>query len=209
MRRLQHHVALAALSTVGIGLIVIAGPEASTIDAVSISSAYLCLGLLCAGMMIGPVHALRTGRPLLNNYLRRDIGIWATLNGLIHFYTGNVVAMSSGYMEKFVRNAELAPTLATRDELFNWGAITGLIIAVLFLLLLALSSDVTLRFVGARWWKRLHRASYFAFILTAIHGVLFQVLESRTPALIALVTIASLGVISLQIAGIRAVQRAA
>jgi sulfoxide reductase heme-binding subunit YedZ len=209
MPRLKHHLILAVLVVAGIGAVALSGTEASLMDAVSISSAYLCLALLCAGLAIGPLHAIRTGRPYLNNYLRRDIGIWAALTGLLHFYAGNVVAMSAVYIEAFVDIVGPGPSGAMRRELFSWVTIAGTVVAVLLLLLLALSSDRSLRFVGTRWWKRLHRTSYVAFVLTAAHGLAFQVLESRMPALIVLVAAAGAGVIALQFAGIRAVRLAA
>jgi len=36
-----------------------------------------------------------------------------------------------------------------------------------------------MRLIGQRWWKRLHRLSYIVFTLTILHGLGFQVLESR------------------------------
>jgi len=42
-----------------------------------------------------------------------------------------------------------------------------------------------MRSLGSVWWKRLQRTSYLGFCLTLLHGLAFQVLESRTWALVA------------------------
>ena len=102
---------------------------------------------------------------------------------------------------------DLRPSEVVRMALFSWGTIAGLIVAVVLLFLLMLSNDVALRTIGMRWWKRLHRASYLAFLLTALHGLAFQVLESRAAGWIALVLAASIAVLAMQIKGAGSVRR--
>jgi sulfoxide reductase heme-binding subunit YedZ len=52
----------------------------------------------------------------------------------------------------------------------------------LFLLLLAISNDVSLRRFGARKWKSLQRWTYIAVALTFIHAVAYQFVEKRQSA---------------------------
>lgn len=179
------------------------GPALQLLDRFSIVSAYLCLGLLCAGLAIGPIRAIRTDRSSINNYLRRDIGIWAALIALTHLVIATALSMTPEYMETFVNSAEVAPSQATRAALFTWSTIAGLLVGILLLILLGLSNDKAVRWLGLRWWKRLHRMSYLAFALTIVHGLAFQALESRNRALIALVVVASLAVLVLQMTGYR------
>lgn len=209
MRRITHHLALAGINGAALAAAMVSGPAEQWPDQVSIVTAYLCLGLLCAGLAIGPARAFRTGRPSVNLYLRRDIGIWAALTGLAHLVIATALSMTPGYMETFVDNAGVPPSQVIRMELFTWSTIAGLVVGVLLLVLLGLSNDKSLRWVGPRWWKRLHRLSYLAFALTAAHGIAFQALESRTGALIAVVILASLVVLVLQITGSFSVRQSA
>ena len=54
---------------------------------------------------------------------------------------------------------------------------------ILFLMLLLLSNDRSLRRLGPKWWKRLQRSSYVAIALTFYHGFAFQYLEGPVYAL--------------------------
>jgi DMSO/TMAO reductase YedYZ heme-binding membrane subunit len=110
--------------------------------------------------------------------------------------------MTPIYMQTYVNAPGLRPSEVVRMALFSWGTIAGLIVAAVLLLLLMLSNDVALRTIGMRWWKRLHRTSYLAFLLTALHGLAFQVLESRAAGWIALVLAASIAVLAMQIKGV-------
>jgi DMSO/TMAO reductase YedYZ heme-binding membrane subunit len=145
---------------------------------------------MASALVIGPLRRLDNRPAPLNMYRRRDLGIWAALNGLVHFGAGNFVAMNAGYMARFVRAAEQLPAAPFREFLFSGGSILGLIIAVLFLLLLALSSDFALHRVGAQRWKFLQRSALLAFWLSLMHGVAFQILEARYLPMFMLVVLA-------------------
>lgn len=206
MRRLHHHLILTGITALMLVIAAFAGPVEDLIDRFSIVTAYLCLGLLCTGLVIGPVRAVHTGRPTTNNYLRRDVGIWAALTGLVHLVVGTVESMTPIYRQAYVTVADPWPSVLVRTELFVWGTIAGLIVGAVVLLLLLLSNDRALRLLGVRWWKRLHRTSYLAFVLTVLHGLAFQVLESRNAGLIAMVLAASLAVLTMQIKGASSVR---
>lgn len=178
-KRLRNHAVLGACTLVSLGVSVALGPSASAADRLSIVSAYLCLGLLGGALLIGPVNVLRKGVPLVNAYARRDVGIWAALSGLIHFYLANVLAMNYEYLEVFVDSAEQPPSPELRSSLYTWGTILGYFAALSFIVLLALSNDWMVRRLGIKWWKRIQRASYVCFLATCIHAFAFQVLESR------------------------------
>lgn len=206
-RRWLRHLALAAALTVIMLVAAVSGPDAGALDRQSIVSAYLCLGLLCVTLLIGPWRAVSDGRVPSNNYLRRDIGIWAALIGMVHFLLANMLSMNYAYLGRYVTDAAAAPSAEVRRQLYNYGTITGYVVAVLFLLLLGLSSDRVMRRVGLRWWKRLQRSSYVAFALTALHGFAFQALESRPPVWVALVVAAGAMVLGGQAWGRTALRR--
>ena len=178
-RRLGNHLTLATLTAIGIGAAAAAGSETTALDRISIVTAYQCLLLLGVALLIGPWQSRRTGRPVLNSHLRRDVGIWAGLTGLVHFWLGNQLSMNFEYLGIWVNNPDLTPGPAVREELYMWGTIAGYIVAVLILLLLALSSDRILKWLGATRWKRLQRSAYTMFVLTVAHAFIFQFIESR------------------------------
>ena len=74
---------------------------------------------------------------------------------------------------------------ADRTELANE---TGLIAALILLILLATSSDAALRRLGMVRWKRWQRWNYACFALAAAHGLGYLLgIEALKPAWLALV----------------------
>lgn len=196
--RLRNHLILGAGASAGVAAAMVAGNDTTALDRISIVTAYQCLLLLAVALLIGPWQSRRTGRPALNSHLRRDVGIWAGLTGLAHFWLGNQLSMNFEYLGIWVNNPDLTPGPAVREELYMWGTIAGYVVAVLILVLLALSSDRMLKWVGAKWWKRLQRSAYTMFVLTVAHAFIFQFIESR-----AWLWVAVVAVITLVVAGYR------
>jgi DMSO/TMAO reductase YedYZ heme-binding membrane subunit len=204
--RLKNHVSLSIVTAVSLGVAAVVGPAG---DQLSIVSAYLCLFLLGAALLIGPLNVFRNGKTLGNSYFRRDVGIWAALNGLLHFYLANVLSMSYEYLAVFVEGSTLPPSPEVRSQLYIWGTILGYVIAVLFIVLLGLSNDRILRKVGVIGWKRLQRLSYAGFIFTCAHAFAFQILESREMLWIMVVSFVTLLVLIGQGYGFAAIKRLA
>jgi sulfoxide reductase heme-binding subunit YedZ len=207
-QRLKNHTTLIIITAVCLGASVVIGPDAEAADRLSIVSAYLCLVLLGAALLIGPYHAFRQGRPLANTCIRRDIGIWGALSGLIHFYLANLLSMNYEYLGIYVEAAPVPPSPEIRSELYSWGTISGYVIAVLFIVLLALSNDWAMRKIGLKWWKRIQRVSYVGFLLTCVHAFLFQILESREALWVVVVIIITLAVFFWQVRGIFFIMKA-
>ena len=199
--RLRNHLSLGAISAASLGIAAWLGGEAAAADNISIVSAYLCLLLFSLALLIGPARVWRGGAPILNTHMRRDIGIWGGLTGLVHFFLANALAMNFEYLGLFVENATVPPSAEVRDQLYLWGTILGYVVALLILVLLALSSDRVLRAVGARWWKRLQRLSYVVFVATVLHAFAFQILETRPSLWVVVVSAITLVVIGMQLTG--------
>jgi len=177
--RVKTHGVLVGATALFLLLAAYLAPYASVWERLSVASAWSCMVLLIAALVIGPVRHME-GRPYRSNlYIRRDIGIWAAVHGLFHFVAGNFVAMNQFYVTEFVNQAFRAPAVPVRESLFSGGSILGTLVAIIFLLLLAISSDWAMRRLGAKKWKTLQRSAHFALWLTVAHGVAFQVLEAR------------------------------
>ena len=185
-RRWHHHAALAAVTAVIYILIstVVASP--TPLDQLSLASAYICLFLMAAALSIGPLQAIRTQRVSTNIFLRRDIGIWAALAGLIHLVVATAQSMTPRYMSLYVDVSTHKLSAALRAELFLWGSVSAFSVGLLLLLLLGLSNNFAMQYLGVTWWKRLQRSACLAFMLTLVHALMFQIIESRSVSMMAL-----------------------
>lgn len=180
------------------------GSTGSVLDGISLATAYLCLVFMAVALSVGPLRAVRSRPLVLNIYLRRDVGIWAALVGLVHLFVATELSMSQDYMAAYVNLSTSGLSGEMRAGLFSWGSIAGFIVGLLVLLLLVLSNNWIMRTMGSKWWKRLQRCAYVAFILTVIHGFAFQALEARNILLIGAVAAVFFGVLIAQLSGFRA-----
>lgn len=185
-RRLLHHLIIAVIGGVGGAAVMLTLDSDDPIFLVSMASAYVALGLLGATLLVGPWNVLR-GRPNpVSTNLRRDLGIWAALATIAHVVMGLQVHMR-GAMERYFLFPEGRGVIPLRYDAFgllNW---LGLAAAVIALLLLAISNDLSLRRLGTRRWKRIQRWNYALFALVVIHGLGYQVTEGRSLPWIAVV----------------------
>jgi methionine sulfoxide reductase heme-binding subunit len=166
------------------------------ISRLSISTAYPALFLTAAALSIGPWNVLRGRTNPVSFDLRRDLGIWAGIMALLHTGIGLNVHLRGRPWLYFIDQH-----YRVRHDLFGLGNDTGLLAALLFLVLLAISNDLSLRRLGTRTWKSLQRWTYMAAALTLMHAVAYQLVEKRQAAYDALLwaTIAMTAV--LQVAG--------
>jgi DMSO/TMAO reductase YedYZ heme-binding membrane subunit len=204
MVRVLRHGLLLTLSAAATLLAWYGGDVATARDRASLLTAWLCFAFLLAALSIGPRHAMRTGRPLLNNLVRRDLGIWAALTGLAHLGFATAVVMTPAYFRNYITGPDDAPLPGLAGWAGTASILAGYVIGCLFLLLLALSSDRALRRLGPVRWKRWQRSAYVAFGLSVAHGVVFQFIEQRTGAWLAALLVGTVAVLGLQRLGQRA-----
>lgn len=173
-RRLVHHVAIGvatlALTVVFMRLF----PKRDFISQVSIGTAYPALFLTAAAMLLGPLNALWQKPNPVSFDMRRDLGIWAGITALVHTLVGLNVHLR-GRMWLYFTNEHHH----LRRDAFGFGNYTGAVAALVFLLLLALSNDLSLRKLGAKRWKFLQQWAYAALGLTAAHAIAYQQIEKR------------------------------
>jgi DMSO/TMAO reductase YedYZ heme-binding membrane subunit len=111
--------------------------------------------------------------------------------------------MSGRFWLYFVYPADEGRLLPVRYDLFGLANYTGLMAILVLALLLALSNNASLRALGRQRWKALQRWNYAAFALTAVHGIAYQVLERREFLFVAIGSAVLLGVLTVQVAGLR------
>lgn len=67
-----------------------------------------------------------------------------------------------------------------RGDLFGSANYTGLITGAILLVLLLISNDVSMKLLRLGKWKKIQQFSYFLFIFTLVHGIMYQVIEKRS-----------------------------
>jgi sulfoxide reductase heme-binding subunit YedZ len=142
----------------------------------SMSSAYAAMSFLAVSLCIGPWHILRRKPNPVSFDLRRHIGVWAGLLAVFHTCIGLTVHLRGRMWMYFFRR--LHPLALQKTE-FGFANYTGLVAALLFLMLLAISNNVSMRTLGTKDWKLLQRWVYVAFGLTVLHGISYQLVEKR------------------------------
>jgi len=162
----------------------------------SIATAYPALVLTAAALVLGPWNVLRGRHNPVSFDSRRDLGIWAGVMAVIHTVVGLNVHLRGRPWLYFVDEHK-----RIRHDVFGFSNDTGLIAALLFLLLLAISNDLSLRRLGTRRWKSLQRWTYVAAALTGLHAVAYQQVEKRQAAYQVMVWGITAGLTALQLAG--------
>jgi sulfoxide reductase heme-binding subunit YedZ len=141
------------------------------------ATAYTALALFCASLVIGPIAGIRGRRYPVSTDLRRDIGIWAAIVALTHVVIGLQVHLRGKMWQYFAHSVNGA--VLPRFDPFGLANYTGAIAALIFAVLLVTSNDASLRKLGVERWRRIHSLTAWGLILTALHGVAYQFVESR------------------------------
>jgi sulfoxide reductase heme-binding subunit YedZ len=201
-RRIRRHIGLALASAALTAAVFYLVQSEHALVRLSMATAYAGLALLGAALATGPWNVLR-GRPNpVSTDLRRDIGIWAGILGLVHVAAGLQVHMS-GDMWQYFFYPPAPRRLVVRLDPFGLANYSGIGVTLILAVLLALSNDRSLRWLGARRWKLTHRSAYVGFVLVVGHGALYQVLEKRSLPFVALFAALAVAVTALQLAGFR------
>ena len=178
-RLIRHHLPLTLACAIAVPLIAVGVLDGEPAFRWSMATAYVALVLLAITLCIGPWHALKLRRAPLSNDLRRDFGIWTGLISLAHVVIGLQVHMGSMLPYFFVSTTN--GRWAVRVDAFGLTNWVGLTATCVFVLLLALSNDWSLRRLGRVRWKSLQRYVYPSALFVVLHGVVYQVLEQRSP----------------------------
>jgi len=172
---------------------------------VSFTSAYVSLGLMALTLILGPRNVLLARPNPVSTDLRRDVGIWAGIVGLLHVVVGLQVHLRGKMWLYFLFAPDEGHRLPFRYDLFGMANYTGLAAGLVLILLLALSNDLSLRSLGTSRWKALQRWNYAGAILVVLHSLFYQVIEKRInmPAWLALFGVCVVVTVALQLAALR------
>ena len=197
-RRVLHHLLIGAAAAALTLLFAELFPRRDFISRASIGTAYAALFLTALALLLGPFNVLLRKPNPVSFDLRRDAGIWAGIAALLHTGFGLNVHLRGKMWLYFVDTHN-----HLRRDAFGFGNYTGLIAALVFALLLALSNDISLRKLGAGRWKSLQQWAYLAVAMTIAHAVLYQDVEKRTAPFRALLYTIGAIVLALQLVAAR------
>jgi methionine sulfoxide reductase heme-binding subunit len=198
----RHHFPLAAITGLVAWTLYVTRPFPDVLTRLSFATAWPALALLAATLVIGPWRALQGKPAVLSLDLRRDIGIWAGITGLLHTGIGQCVHLRGRPWLYYVYEKIQEHLLPVRHDLFGFSNFTGLFAALVLIALLATSNDSSLRKLTGPGWKGLQRWNYACFALAACHtfGYLLGI-ESLKLSFIIVAILCIAGVTILQIAG--------
>jgi sulfoxide reductase heme-binding subunit YedZ len=168
------------------------------------ATAYAGLLFLAVSLWIGPWNVLRRRPNPVSFDLRRDIGIWTGILAILHTIIGLTVHLRGRMWMYFFKS--LHP-LKLQNTQFGFANLVGLGAALLFLMLLVISNDISLRALGIRRWKSLQRWTYAALVLTAAHGLAYQLVEKRRLPWVLVFTAVIVAVSATQVVGFTQVQK--
>jgi sulfoxide reductase heme-binding subunit YedZ len=137
------------------------------------------------------------------------VGIWAGILGLVHTVTGQNVHLRGRPWLYYVYEQGKGHLVPLRHDLFGFANDTGLISALVLLLLLATSNHYSLRALGTPRWKQLQRWNYLAFALAGAHAISYQINEKQQAPFIATVVISIAVTVVLQAIGFQQRRRRA
>ena len=202
--RFRRHFVLAAVAVTISFLAYAATPPPDVRHRLSMATAYAGLIFLAASLWLGPWNVLRQRPNPISFDLRRDVGIWTGILAILHTAIGLTVHLRGRMWMYFFKQFH---PLRLQDTQFGFANFTGLAAALLFLMLLAISNDLSLRTLKIRRWKSLQRWAYVAFVLTAAHGIAYQSIEKRRVPWVLVFSGVMIAVVAGQILGFVQVQR--
>lgn len=174
----------------------------------NVATGSIALLLLAVTMSIGPIRVLRgRRRPAVHLPWRRVTGIWTAVFAVIHF-PGGLAIHSSGWKiwQPFMRIWPEPDQLVDSFGVAYWAGLA----ALAFVIVLGVTSrDGSMRRLGAKRWKRLHRIAYVAVGMVAVHSLAMQYAERRDPRHAALTALVLVVMVGLQLAGFATVRRRA
>lgn len=210
-RIVRHHIVLLVVSLSGVAALYFTRPYKDVLTRMSFATAYPAIVLLSLTLLTGPINLLRGRRNPVSSDLRRDIGIWAGLLGVLHAVVGQCVHLRGRPWLYYVYGPS-EKHVGLRHDLFGFSNYTGAVATLVLLALVAMSNDFSLRALGTPRWKALQRWNYAIFVLAALHSFGYQGIEKQKVAWVGTIIICVTITIVLQGAGFwrrrRAMQQA-
>jgi len=176
IQRSKRHFVLAAAAGAITALAYAATPPPDVRHRLSMATAYAGIVFLAVSLWLGPWNVLRQRPNPVSFDLRRDVGVWTGVLAILHTSIGLTVHLRGRMWMYFFKTIH---PVKLQNTPFGFANFTGLGASLLFLMLLTISNDLSLRGLKPLRWKFLQRWTYAAFLLTGGHGIAYQWIEKR------------------------------
>lgn len=200
-RLIAHHLPLLAASAISVAALYYTRTYKDVLSRASFATAYPALVLLAATLLVGPWNTLRKQRNPISNDIRRDIGIWAGILGILHTVVGQNVHLRGRPWLYYIYEQKTHHAIPIRHDLFGFANYTGAASVLLLIVLFGTSNDYSLRALGTPRWKALQRWNYAVFALTAAHAAAYQTSEKQGLPFVVTLSVCFGLTIALQTAG--------
>lgn len=177
-RIVRHHLPLLLICAATVAMLYFTRPYPDVLTRLSFSTAYPAIVLLAFTLITGPWNVLRRHGNPVSSHLRRDVGIWAGVLGIVHTAVGQCVHLRGRPWLYYVYGPQ-EHHHGMRHDVFGFANYTGALSVLLLALLLATSNDFSLRRLGTPGWKSLQRWNYAVFALAAAHAIGYLVIEQQ------------------------------
>jgi sulfoxide reductase heme-binding subunit YedZ len=202
-RALKHYLLFTLPTLISLPIFYYYWPDKTRIPFVADASGYIALAFLAVTLALGPLNLILKRKNPVSTYIRRDLGIFGGTLAIVHSVTGLFVHLRGKTWLYFLE--ESGNSLRIRLDKFGISNYTGLIAALIILVLLALSNDLSLEKLKSGIWKNIQRLSYVMFVLIVLHSILYRVNAENNHLIYYLYVPVFLIILCLQIIGIRIV----
>ncbi|MEX2594117.1 MAG: hypothetical protein WD426_15190 [Anditalea sp.] len=168
---------------------------------ITYASGYIGIFLLALSLLLGPLNLILNRKNPISTYLRRDMGIFGGILALVHSVIGLFMHFIGKPWLYFVE--EVAQGYAIRFGVFGIANHTGLLGALIIILLLAISNDYSLRKLKAGKWKNLQRFTYLMFVFAILHSIFYRINADKEDLIMYLYIPLFMVVLVFQIIGMR------
>jgi sulfoxide reductase heme-binding subunit YedZ len=151
---------------------VFCSPPLTTIPFITYTSGYLSIFLIAISMLLGPINLILKQKNPISSYIRRDIGIFGGILGIVHSVVGLFMHFTGKPWLYFVKEVEEG--FSIRFGNFGLANYTGLLGVLILIFLLVISNDYFLVKYKALKWKNLQRFTYLLFLLVIAHSVFYR-----------------------------------
>lgn len=174
-------------------------PTLPIIPFITYTSGYLSILLLSVSLLLGPLNLILKRKNPVSTYIRRDIGIFGGILGVIHSLVGLFMHFTGKPWLYFVK--EVGDNFTIRVGNFGLANYTGLFGVFILILLLIISNDYFLGRLKAAKWKNLQRLAYLMYLLVIAHSIFYRLNADKEDLIIFLYIPMFLIVLAFQLIG--------
>ena len=176
-RFLKHYIPLSILTLIiGIAFFFI-WTKKDLITLITDVTGYIAIVLLSVSLIIGTINFIRKGFSPVSTYFRRDISVFGGILAIIHSICGLFVHLRGNMWQYFFKKP--ADNYIIRLDDFGIANYTGLLSAIVIVLLLAISNDFSIKRIKAKRWKNIQRFAYLMFLLAIVHILFYRVISEN------------------------------